>query len=470
MALTAAMITSALAACSKDNNDESSKAPEQSTAGGNTGATQGGNEDKPTEAPTTKEVKDLGGIEVIIGNWWQGEAKDPETQFEEDQLAYREAIQKDNNFTIMEKKIADWGGMQELAVSTITASTPEASIFVLDSSWVPAMLNQHLFYPLNTLESFNFEDDKWNAEVKEMLTFDGSTYGMAVGSEPRLGIFFNKRMFEEAGMDPEYLYDLQKNGEWTWEKFEEVCAALTRDTDQDGLIDSYALASFSKDFYSACVYSNGAEFVGKDESGYFYNATGSDAFLEAMNWGYSLYEKGYVMSQPEGTEWNWYEAAFLNGQAAMRVCEEYNKTSLAAMEDDWGFVMFPAPAGKELVSITRENVLIIPACFDAETAEKIAYAYNLFTEDIPGYEDDDSWKRSYYSAYRDTRAVDETLQQMMHGDNIVLRTDAYVYGIEIGDIVYSVDAMQATPAQKIEEIQQSWDSLIEDANAALKGE
>lgn len=464
--LTLAMVVLNLAGCGekKDSVETDSKVTPTETATVDPTAEP---TEEATATPTEEPARDLGGIEVTIGNWWAGEPAEPTTTYEEELAAYREEIQKTYNFTIKEVNIGGWGEIQELFSTSVMANDPAASIFVLDSSFVPALLNQGLFYPVNEIPSFDFTEEKWNKSVSDTMTFAGKQYGFAVGAEPRTGVFFNKRLFEDAGLSPDLPYDLQKSGEWTWAKFEELCQKLTRDVDNDGVVDTYALASFSKDYFTAAVYSNNAKFVGKDDNGMFYNATNEPNFLEALQWARSMYDKGYTMPQPEGSEWNWFTAAFHDGQVAMRVAEEYNKGSLSDMEDDWGFVMFPAGPHGEMISILRENILVIPSCYDAETADKIAFAYNLYTEPLEGYEDADNWKLSYYSAYRDERAVDETLDRMKNGPS-VLRTDAYVYGLETGDIVYDLDAGAATPAEKIEAVQQTWDALIADANAVFK--
>lgn len=421
-----------------------------------------------TPEPTEEPARDLGGIEVIIGNWWaNSEDLVPSTTYEEELVAYRKSIQKKYNFTMKEVNLCGWSEMQELAATSIMAGTPEAQVFVLDSSFAAALLSQGLFYPVNELPSFNFSEDKWNQLVIDTMTFNGKTYGFATDYEPRAGVFFNKRLFTEAGIDPNLPYDLQAQGKWDWAAFKDLCAKLTRDIDGDGIKDTYGLATFDKDFFSACVYSNNAKYVGKDDKGMFYNATSEPNFLEALQWGRSIYDEGYAMTQPADGEWNFFEAAFFDGKAAMRVAEEYVKGNLETMEDDWGFVMFPAGTHGTMASAYRENILVIPSSYDADTADKIAFAYNLWSNPVPGYENEESWKLAAYSAYRDERAVDETLTMMRSGENGVIRVEAYVAGLEVGDICYGIGTSESTPAEKVESVQQTWDALIADANAAL---
>lgn len=60
-----------------------------------------------------------------------------------------------------------------------------------------------------------------------------------------------------------------------WAKFEEYCAKLTKDTNNDGQTDVYAMASFSKDYLKLCAASNGAQFITRNAEGKYENATGT---------------------------------------------------------------------------------------------------------------------------------------------------------------------------------------------------
>lgn len=410
---------------------------------------------------------DLGGMEIIIGDWWSPETPaEPTTTYAEAQLAYREEIQKKYNFTMKEVAIAEWDTMQELFVTSTLSEDPAAQVFILDYSFVSQPMANGLFYDLATLDSLDFSDDHWDDFVMDVTTIGDSIYGMRAGkAEPRKGVFWNKRLFKEAGLDEDLLYDLQASGEWTWEKFEELCKILTYDNNNDGTMDSYAMASLSTDIYRAAVASNNADFVGKDENGQFYNATNTPEFLEAIQWVTDLIAEGYEMPTPEGSEWDWFIDAFHDGKVAMTVAEQHKVSTWADMSDDYGFVLFPkGPKADNYVAEFTDNIAVIPSCYDKETAEKIAFAYSLWVAPVPGYEGDDDWKVSYYTAFRDERAVDETLALMYQegiGKSFYL---PMVYGIAVGDIVYDCYGLWKTPAEAIEGVQGTWDALIKDAN------
>lgn len=422
---------------------------------------------EPSASTEEEPVMDLGGMEIIIGNWWStGEEAEPTTAQEEATREYREMIQEKYNFKIKEAAIGDWNTYQETFTVSTMAEDPAAQIFIMAQSFLAQPLANGLLYDLSTLDNFDFTQDKWNQSVIELMTQGDSIYGMTAGKpSPKLGVFWNKRLFEEAGLDPDLPYDLQASGEWTWEKFEELCMQLTKDKDNDGIMDTYAMASFSCDLYPAAVLSNNAKWIGRDDNGKYYNATTTPEFLEAMQWATGLIEKGYEMSVPEDANWDWFISAFHDAKVAMTVAEEYKVGTWSDMDDDYGFVLFPkGPRSTGYATNIMENIAVIPACYDKETAEKIAFAYNLYTNPTPGYEEDDDWKNSYYTMFRDERAVDETLVKMLEPG--VGRTDSLpmVYGVSQGDICYNVYGLFQTPAEKIEEVSGTWQALIDDAN------
>ncbi|HEX3022668.1 MAG TPA: extracellular solute-binding protein [Lachnospiraceae bacterium] len=420
-----------------------------------------------TATEAEEPAMDLGGMEIIIGDWWSsGEEAEPTTAQQEATQEYRKMIQEKYNFTIKQVNVADFDTYQETFTTSTMAEDPAASIFMMAPSWISQPLANGLIYDLSTLKNFDLTEAKWNQSVTKQMTYGNSIYGMASGKpEPKLGLYWNKRLFKEAGLDPDLPYELQASGEWTWKKFEELCKKLTIDSNNDGKIDSYAMANFSPDFFRAAVISNNAQFIGKDESGKFFNATTDPNFLESLQWVTKLIEDGYEMPTPEDAEWDWFIAAFHDGKAAMHFGEQYRTGTWSDMKDDYGFVLCPkGPKSDTYATYFGDNIAVIPSCFDAETAEKIAFAYNLWTNPTPGYEDVEDWKDFYYTRFRDERAVDETLS-MMYEDGIAREEYLpFVYGTSFGDFAYDLYALVSTPAEKIEAVSGMWQSLIDDAN------
>lgn len=133
------------------------------------------------------------------------------------------------------------------------------------------------------------------------------------------------------------------------------------------------------------------------------------------------------------------------------------------MEDDFGFVCFPmGPRMDHYVNYAQDNVFVIPSCYDAEKAWKIAFAFNLYNEPVPGFEDHEGWKDNYYKSFRDTESVDETLAIMV--DSGVPMYDKLVNGIDMGPDLFWGISKDNTPAQKAESIRNTWQSYIDTAN------
>lgn len=464
--LAATTVLSSVAACGNKetgNNVTNTPAPTDGTA--TPAPTQDPGKPTPTEIP----ARDLGGIEILIGDHWSPEEPDaPKNAQEEATLAYRQEIMKKYNFTIQQKGIAGWGDMTDTCTNSILAGDPAAQIFVLDQGFVAKPMSNGLFYDLSTLDELDFTEEKWNKSLINLMTKGDSIYGMAAGRpEARGGLYWNKRMFEEAGLDPELPYQLQASGDWTWSKFKEICGIITRDTNQDGVTDVYAMANFGPDICKQMITSTGAQIVNWDaENGKYVNNSQSQEVLDALNFLKELGDAGYEMPQPEGGQWDWFKQAFADGWFAMQFNETYMAGQLwKDMEDDFGFVCCPKPDGSDTYhSYFYDNVVIIPSCYDAETASKIAFAYNLWTNPTPGYEDEGDWKSTYYPNFRDERAVDDSIAKFFEDGVSITLYQGLIYGLDTGALFYSYPFRTQTPAEKIEEIQNSWNTSINEAN------
>lgn len=441
--------------------------------GGNekAGSDKGSSANKEGESKSAekKTFEDLGGMDIIIGDWYTeaDTLADRTDEFGKKQNQYWEEIQKQYNFTIKRDAVYSYTDAKKDYVNSVMANNPKFQLYYLYQEFVSEPLMKGLMYDLSTLPEFNFDEEKWNPTVKELMSIGDGIWGMSPENEPRGGIFYNKRLFKEAGINEEEPYELQASGEWTWDKFEEYCKKLTKDTDGDGKTDQYAMASFSKYYLPMCAANNNATFVSRNKDGKYENAITTSEFKNAMNWGVDLIKKGYIQPKPENAAWDWYKAAFRDGESAMQTAEVYEISAFADMEDDWGFVMFPYNQDtKDATNKTtpNDNIVVMPSCFDADTAEKIAFAYDLYTEPVEGYTPEEQVLEKYYTQFRDDRAVDETISMMLQQEHKSTSYLPMISEIDYGDFCYSVYAMATTPAKKIEELSAKWGSQIDKVN------
>jgi len=426
----------------------------------------------------------LKGMNIVVGNWWNSydtKVTPPTNQwvgsdFQEKQLDYRKRLLQQYNFTMTDKNIASWNEMPQIAATSIMAGKPAATIFVLQPDWALALYRQNLLYPVGKSKAVNWTSTtpvEWNRSVTSAFTFkNGRTqdaYAFAEGyggSYHAACVFFNKRLFREAGLDPNLPYDLQKSGEWTWAKFLEIAKKLTIDKNNDGIPETYAMpADLSTEILDAFVSSNGAMYVNKDpKTGLLYNTSNRPEFIEAVRFYMQLRDEKVMKPKPPGdkTPWNWHIPEFNDGKVAMRIDQQYLATNdLRNMKDDWGMVLPPkGPRSKNYVVFNDENVRVIPAkgYTDAQV-DAIIWAYQAWVTPP-----DDNWRAAEYPNYRDRRAVDETIALIRDQKLWQWKYHLHVPGLNRGGIAWEIWYHDGEPAQLVETVSNNWNALIADAN------
>lgn len=410
---------------------------------------------------------DLGGMEIIIRNWWSPEEpEEPKNAYEEAVAEWRDWCMETYNFKIRELGISSYDSAAEDFVNYATTGGDENYLFQLhaDGSLVSAMYSG-LMTDLSKLDCLDFSEEKWQGKVDELYSIGDAKYAMyALTPEPRVGTYFNKRLLEEAGINPDDLYEWQENGEWTFDKCREVMGQVQRDVDNDGVIDIYGTTSDKEAFFSEAIFSNGGQIVSKGEDGKYVLEVDSEKTLAGLNWAQELLDD-FDLVKPEDANWDYYKQAFLNGDAVFCFDRAYMAgQDFKDMEDDFGFVCYPkGPGAEDYTNVWSNNPVVIPACYDEEKAWKLAFAYNLYTAEIPGYEDYEGWKASFYNNFRDTEAVDLTLARMV--ENGVVNYADVIPNLKQGeDFIWALDADQ-TPAQVAEGIKNAWQSYVDDANS-----
>jgi len=427
-----------------------------------------------------KKGANVKGMEVIIGNWWGDydvNTFKPQNDAAERMLNQRKKFMQEYGVVIKEKAITDWNGMQQKAVISTMTGKPDAQVFLLQPNWAMAMRARGLLAPLDS-KVVDIKNPKpvdkgylpveFNQPVIDSFTFDGKPYAFSIGRSVYNfnAVFFNKRLFREAGLDPNLPYDMQKDGTWTWENFLEICKKLTRDRNNDGIIDTYAITrDLSIDFLDAVIASNGATYVDKDPvTGKFVFAADRPEFLEALQYFVKLNNEGVLKPRPEDSNWDWYKSEFVDGKVAMRVDESYIANSdtadLARMKDDWGMVLFPkGPRCSNYRVYTRDNLMVIPATYKPAEVDKILWAVSLWHTPL-----DNDWKSGQYNFFRDARAVDETMAYVFDPDLSMIKYYSYINGLERGDLAWYLWGHEGDPSQLVEAVSQDWNAKIADAN------
>ena len=384
---------------------------------------------------------------VVIGDTWSGPGWD--NAYNDYKTAFYDMLHKAEakyNFKIDRQTVGSWGPefADKIKISAAD-NNPAASVYVLDIRYVLTLVKSNSLLDISGVTSVDWDDAKWNSAVKELMTLNGKVYGFSAGSVPGSGLYYNKAILTELGIDPNLPYDLQKEGKWSWEEFEKICAQVSVDKNGDGKKDYYALAGISSDFASSILLSNGTYLVTKDANGLFKVNADAPETIAALEFVRSLNANGCIMSKPDNAMWDWDKTAFINGTSvfyAGSTSDTYNYQSL-----DYGFVCFPyGPAVGHCVNFSTAagSVYVLANCEKAEAeAEDIIFAMDLYTAGPEGFDEVEQVVNSY--SMKDSRAK-ETLR-MMITDCPEVANPAILFS-DFSGLWFSVDLTKGSSVQE----------------------
>nr|MCR4643694.1 protein kinase [Lachnospiraceae bacterium] len=217
---------------------------------------------------------DLGGMEIIIRDWWSNPdtdimQMDPDdlTSYEAEIREYREWAMEKYNFKLKSMEIGDWGSAPQDFVDYVTTGGDDHNyVFTLrDAPETASALHSGMMYDLSTLDCLDFYDPKYTANrMHEKYSWNGGIYAMYAGiSDPTDGLFFNYDVIEAAGHTADEIYDMQKNGSWTWEAWTDIM-----DDVQALGKGYYGFTGNLNCMTYPSVCSNGGEFIGMENGKY----------------------------------------------------------------------------------------------------------------------------------------------------------------------------------------------------------
>jgi hypothetical protein len=412
--LSALLLAGALAftAC---GSDDAGGTAENGGAGGNGGPAQTVQDDTPPE-------RTLGGMQIVIGNWWSDydtDAFEPRNDNERLRLEDRLRVQERYDFRIRERNLGGHSAVQTMAAIHHTTGEREVHIWILEPpTWGTFHENRLVApIPIDLFHEGEAMGIHWNWEMLDWSTRGGNPHGWAANISPGAGgVYWNMRHFEEIGLPGDYLFTLQANNEWTWDKFVELGLQLTRDLTGDGIMDTWALTTFHRDLFPRALASNNAAFIDVDPAtGDFVNATTRPEFMEALEWVVSLRELNIAAMEWDfgDAEWNYFVDAFNNGIGAMRVAGHYVAGAhvMPHLRDAWGFAAFPrGPRADHHYAFNRDQFMSISAAFNEQEVRDIMFAYLRWIRPLEGIDaGDDDWMIDQFANFYDMRSVTETM-------------------------------------------------------------
>ena len=151
------------------------------------------------------------------------------------------------------------------------------------------LVTGNIYVDLNTIESLNFDQPWWDQNAKEDLSIGGKLFFMVgdintFDNDGTWVMLFNKDLKTDLGIE-EDLYALARDGEWTFDKFAELCKGVTRDSNADGILDEFDTWGFGTETYNIFIHTvaAGENIVRKDQDDIPYFTFRSESTYNALS-------------------------------------------------------------------------------------------------------------------------------------------------------------------------------------------
>ena len=323
---------------------------------------------------------------------------------------------------------------QKLSTSVLSG-TPVADIAWVGSTYLfPGFMASGVIQNVSDLGVFDFTEAKWNRNMMESYGsyksklyglytygFDASGYYTDIG----WGVFFNKEYFEEHSLPD--VYQLARDGQWTWDKMIEVAKQATITT---GGTKTYGLTIWQDAF--PFINCGSTRLVTDNKDGtYTFNGT-NEHILHAMEYYFAnaattlpVNTELYPWIHPHTGAWDFPMAAFKNQEAAMCVAPwSVLDWYFGNLSFDWGWIPFPKEKkeGKYATFTTGSNLWCLLA--NIEKPQEVALVFDAIT-DVEYTEED-------YEYFFENQANDDETVEMV---GLLLNEGDFYY-----DIAYSFPA------------------------------
>ena len=278
-------------------------------------------------------------------------------------LAYIQQVEQEFNVKIEFKQALTWAGRVEEIMASILAGDPVGDVvqfYTADTHLLAEALR-----PLDVLDESYWAGLTGYHADKSFYSYQGVPYGVPIGGNYQYGndldsaqIFLcNMDFFAENGL--ENPYELMLAGEWTWDKFLEICKQATADIDGDGQIDQWGVQGWDPMMLAQIfAFSNGGGFVTIDENGKATFTGNNETVLEALKFVHDLNYVHRVMYPETIGPWD-HANPFYEGRVAFFVQEfQRLRVNIPHRQFEQGVVFLPkGPRAEDYVVPNWANAI-----------------------------------------------------------------------------------------------------------------
>ncbi|MBS4178999.1 ABC transporter substrate-binding protein [Lederbergia citrea] len=211
--------------------------------------------------------------------------------------------------------------------TTVLAGEPFADIIGFSATQAGPLIQQDLVYALDDV--IDLSESKMTQGMKDLGKFNDKAYMLKFQVNESGGMYYNKTMFEQAGLEDPYV--LQEKGEWTWEAMLDAAKKLTNGKNYGLSADPSIISEYS-------IFSNDAQYLDTNTGEIVLDSPNS---IEALEFVASLYNEHKVIKPNEGNDWEDPRRYFTEGLVGMTqgwIWEAYDREEAPF---EWGYVMWP---------------------------------------------------------------------------------------------------------------------------------
>lgn len=385
----------------------------------------------------------MGGREILFSAWWDGT---PNADTPEGERALERQKEVEAKYNVKIKYVnQDYHQTAEKLSSTVMAGKPFADVVLVPDYLIAGLLQGGYFTALDDFMDVRTES-KMPDEVIDAGSYQTSkAYGFnkSLALFDNTGMYYNKRIFEEAGVPTPA--EAQDQGTWNWDTFIDYAKKLTVDTNGDGKPDQWGIAAAPNVLGLSLIYSNDTMAFDEKTKKFLLDSPNAIEGLDMMS---KLYNEYKVVKRNEGNDWEDPAKYFKEGQAAMYPGGIWEAGSRLQnqMKDEYVFVHFPqGPKAKGFkVGMSQFHMNFIP-----KGVENPKAVYKIW-EDLQDWnieQSDREWAETYFLNEESINNALATLSIMEFG-----RYNAYNFEENYNPLANDIAAGKITAATGVAQI------------------
>ncbi|HEU5099324.1 MAG TPA: sugar ABC transporter substrate-binding protein [Roseiflexaceae bacterium] len=269
--------------------------------------------------------------------------------------------------------IPDQADYRKRLAADIAAGTP-ADVLLINYRRLGAFAAKGLIEPLGPYlaQSKLMKEGDYYTEALAAFRWQG-TLMCIPQNVSSLVVYYNKQLFDQAGIS-------YPQAGWTWDDFVKTAQALTKDTNGDGTIDQYGLASEIEAIRLApFIWQNGGDLVDNATSPKRL-ALGTPEARAAFQWFVDLQVKHHVLPDAAAAKSESSDSRFLNGRLGMLLNSRRVVPTLREISSfDWDVA--PLPQSEQSVTVLHADAYCMPT---ASRNKPAAWAFIEFANAAEG--------------------------------------------------------------------------------------